>query len=220
MRDQPAGARFSLRDSAEQMIPVSDNTAADHLIERLGRAAVEARADRAGTAGRAQRAVPDRAGAVRAEARRARIATERFADAGPARRRALLPRVDALVPTLATADGWTAPRAIDRLEWFASPADLAHAIAILVDRSRDPKLRPLRAILSLNPGVELDRKVWPYVAYKGGSEPGVISLTWYAERKDGRAFVLPLVVNDTRRDVDATAAIAVAQSAFDLLARA
>ena len=36
-----AGTRRSLRYFAEQMISVSDNTAADHLIARLGRGAVE-----------------------------------------------------------------------------------------------------------------------------------------------------------------------------------
>ena len=32
--------------------------------------------------------------------------------------------------------------------------------------------------------------MWPYVAFKGGSEPGVLTLAWYAEREDGRAFVV------------------------------
>ena len=78
----------------------------------------------------------------------------------------------------------------------------------------------MRAILATNPGVQVDRKQWSYVGFKGGSEPGVLSMTWYLERKDGRAFVLSLVVNDTRHDIDAAAAIKVAEAAIALLARA
>ena len=145
---------------------------------------------------------------------------EAFAAASTAERRRLLPRIDALVPTLASGNGWTAPRSIDTLEWFASPADLAHAIAALVAEARDPALRPVRAILAINPGVQVDRKQWSYVGFKGGSEPGVLSMTWYLEREDGRAFVLSIVVNDTRHDIDAAAAVNVAESAIALLARA
>ena len=42
LRNEPAGRRFTLRRYAEEMIAVSDNTAADHLIHRLGRSDVEA----------------------------------------------------------------------------------------------------------------------------------------------------------------------------------
>ena len=45
-------------------------------------------------------------------------------------------------------------------------------------------------------------------------------MTWYLERKDGRAFVLSMVVNDTRHDIDAAAAVNVAEAAIALLARA
>ena len=42
MRNKPDGARVSVRDVADAMISVSDNTATDMLIARLGRRAVEA----------------------------------------------------------------------------------------------------------------------------------------------------------------------------------
>jgi putative hydrolase len=46
------------------------------------------------------------------------------------------------------------------------------------------------------------------VAFKGGSEPGVLSLSWLLERSDGRRFALALTATDPGAPVDeATAAI-------------
>lgn len=41
MRNEPAGKTFTVRQFAEKMISVSDNTATDHLLAFVGRAAVE-----------------------------------------------------------------------------------------------------------------------------------------------------------------------------------
>jgi beta-lactamase class A len=219
MRNQPAGRRFTLRHYAEQMISVSDNTAADHLIGRLGRRAVEAQL---------------RALANSAPARNEPFLTTRelfalklaapaplrnaFEHADSAGRRRLLPRIDALDPTLAEAAGWKNPRAIGSLEWFASPRDLAHALTTLLTDARSPRLAPLRAILATNPGIQLDRSSWHYIAFKGGSEPGVISLTLYLQRRDGHAFVLSIILNDEHKTIDDLAAVSAAQAAIALLA--
>jgi beta-lactamase class A len=219
MRAEPAGARFSLRHYAEQMISVSDNTAADHLIGRLGRATVEAELTALGNHSPASSEpflTTRELFALKLSA--PPTLRDAFARANPARRRQLLGRVDALNPAISAAAGWTTPRAIDRIEWFASPADLAHAIATLVGQARQPRLRPLRSILAINPGIQLNHTAWPYVAFKGGSEPGVISLTWYLQRHDGRSVVLSIVINDTHREIDTTATVALAQAAVGLLA--
>ncbi len=219
MRLEPAGATFTLLHYAQQMISVSDNTAADHLIHRLSRAAVEA-----------QLVALDNHSVARNEpflttremfALKLAAPTwlrEAFAGGDTAVREGLLARVDAITPTLAEASGWTTPRLIDSIEWFASPADLAHAISALEAQSREPGLSPVRQILAINPGVQLDPATWPYVGYKGGSEPGVISTTWYLERSDGRAFVLSIVLNDPASDISTLGEVSVAQAAINLLA--
>jgi hypothetical protein len=61
---------------------------------------------------------------------------------------------------------------------------------------------------------------WRYIAFKGGSEPGVLSLTWYLERADGRAFVLSIAVNDAKHPIDEAATILLAEGAAALLAHA
>jgi hypothetical protein len=81
-------------------------------------------------------------------------------------------------------------------------------------------LAPIRRILAQNPGIAFDKKTWPYVAFKGGSEPGVLSLTWLLERSDGRSFVLSIVLNDSARAIDEAGAVNVAEGAVNLLATA
>jgi hypothetical protein len=203
----------------QRMIASSDNTAADHLIRRLGRRAVEKASLRLGDHA-ARRNAPllttreafvlkldAPAGLVRAYVR-----------AGSKTRRHLLKRVDA-IPLSTAGVVWNKPRFIDRIEWFASPADLGRAMVGLQRLARKPKLAPIRAILSKNPGVPIDVKVWRYVAYKGGSEPGVLAFSWYLQRRDGRAFVLAIVLNDPRREIDLFPALSAAESALALLAR-
>jgi hypothetical protein len=58
------------------------------------------------------------------------------------------------------------------------------------------------------------------VAFKGGSEPGVLSFTWLLERADGHDFVLSIVLNDGTHGIDTAGAVTVAQGAVDLLAKA
>lgn len=216
MRNEPAGKRFTLRHYAGQMISASDNTAADHRIHRLGRAAVEAQLGKLG------HSVPSRNEpflttrelfALKLTAS-AKLRNE-FAAAGAAGRRKLLPRVDALGLKGAMSAPWPGPVDVDSIEWFASPRNLARAIAVLVARSET-----VRSILAINPGIQLDPKTWSYAGYKGGSEPGVLSLTWYLVRHDGKAFVLSVVLDDPHRAVDESSAVAVAEAAIGLLAKA
>ena len=221
MRLEPAGATFTLLHYAQQMISVSDNTAADHLIHRLGRAAVEAQLSALGnhSVSRNEPFLTTREMFALKLAAPASL-RDAFAAGDTALREKLLPSVDILTPTLAQASGWTTPRQIDSIEWFASPADLARAISSLEAQSDEPGLAPLRQILAINPGVQLDHATWSYVGYKGGSEPGVLSTTWYLERADGRRFVLSIVLNDPNRDISTLGEVSVAQAAIELLAHA
>jgi beta-lactamase class A len=219
MASEPAGTEHSLRDFAAQMISVSDNTAADHLIARLGRAAVERQLKPLGnhTPGRDEPFLTTRE--LFALKIAAPFALRRaYAHGDSAHRRALLTQIDALTPTLTESAGWSTPRLIDRVEWFASASDLARAISTLVTRSTEPRLAPLKTILGLNPGFTVDRSVWPYIAYKGGSEPGVFSQTWYLERHDGTHFTVSLIVNDPHHEIDETTAEALGQAVIARLA--
>jgi hypothetical protein len=219
MRNEPAGRKFTLLHYAQQMISVSDNTAADHLIGRLGRGAVEAQLVALANHSIAR----NEPFLTTRELFALKLAApsslrDAFAAGDTADRLRLLPRIDSLTPTIADAASWATPRDIDTIEWFASPADLAHAINQLEVDSTKPGLSALRQILAINPGVDFNRTIWPYVAFKGGSEPGVLSTTWYLRRRDGRTFVLSIVLNNPKADIGTLAEISVAEAAVNLLA--
>lgn len=221
MQDEPAGTTHTLRHVAEQMIAISDNTAADHLLAHLGRETVEASQASLGHSDPTLnqpflstrelfvlKLVFDDA------------AVGRYLAADTAeRRRILAEEVAPLEPTIAQAAGWTSPRFIDTLEWFASTEDLCRAMAALHALAAQPGLEPVAAILAVNPGIPFDPRQWTYVGYKGGSEPGVLNLTWLLERADGRWFVLAITLNDPGRLIPEADAIDLARSAAALLAQ-
>jgi hypothetical protein len=222
MQDEAAGTTFPLREFATRMISISDNTAADHLLFRVGRDAVEAMLPRMGMADPAAN-VPFLAAGdlfVLKATRFADLATRYLAADADERRELLDGEVAAASVTLADFGDWTTPRAIDTLEWFASTSDLCRVMAWLsAEAAAGEAGAPVMDVLAVNPGLRLDAAVWPYVGFKGGSEPGVLQLTWLLERADGQSFVLSMTLNDPGSAADDVAsAIALAQGAVALLA--
>ena len=74
----------------------------------------------------------------------------------------------------------------------------------LHEAASTPGLESVRDILSINPGIPFDERVWPFVGYKGGSEKGVFAMSWLLERHDGRLFFLAVILNDGTRRIDET----------------
>lgn len=221
MQDDPAGTQHSLAEFATRMISISDNTAADHLIHRLGRANVEKNLSAMGMVdpSRTTPFLTARDMFVLKATGNADLAKAYLA-ADAAGRRALLDGRVASTP-IAGADlaDWAAPRQIDTLEWFASTTDLCAAMATLRDVGSRPGMGPVLDALAVNAGMPVDIVRWPYVGFKGGSEPGVLQLTWLLRRADDRWFVLAITLDDP---ADATghslAAVGLAHGALDLLA--
>jgi hypothetical protein len=119
-----------------------------------------------------------------------------------AQRRLLDTNADRLV--LAHVDGVSfggKPRFIDSLEWFATPNDLARALADLEARN-DPQAMAAMAINNgVGPAASAD---WRYLGYKGGSELGVLSMSLLGQRKsDGKWFVVTASWNNPDADVAA-----------------
>ncbi len=151
--------------------------------------------------------------------RNAELTSEFVASDSFGRRTLLEGRVASTPIALTDLGDWTAPRHIDTVEWFASTSDLCAAMARLRDFGTQPDLAPVLDILSVNPGMPFDPARWPYVGFKGGSEPGVLQLTWLVRRDDDRWFVLSITVDDPADATDRTLPIVeIARGAFDLLA--
>ncbi len=99
------------------------------------------------------------------------------------------------------------PKAID-LEWFASPSDMAKLFAHM-RKTADPKAF---AIMAINPSAtDAIKANWGTIGFKGGSEPGVLNLTWLLTDKAGRDWVLTLGWNNPGAVVDEGKLEAIAQ---------
>ncbi len=219
MQNEPNGARFSVRHFATQMISISDNTATDHLLHAVGRKAAEAAVASSGHTAPA-RNVPFLSTRELFLLKLALSDEERktYLDSKPAKRRAYLDRILAR-RSLTDAGGieWSAPRQIESLEWFASPNDLCRAMAALIARTGSDAGKPILDVLSKNPGLPIDAAKWPFIGFKGGSEPGVMNLSWILRRDDGRWFFASFGFNDPARALDESKILRVAGSVFALL---
>jgi hypothetical protein len=59
--------------------------------------------------------------------------------------------------------------------------------------------------------------MWTGFAYKGGSEPGVVFLSWLLHARDGRRLVVVASAVDPTDPVDELELAAIAQGAIELL---
>jgi beta-lactamase class A len=199
LQNDPDGTRVSVLRVATDMISISDNTAANMLIALLGGPGVEAAARASGMADPALDVpfLTTRELFVLKLHDWPKLA-ERYLALGAAGRQALLSgTVDrAALSTLPTVS-WTGPRDIGSLEWFASPTDICHVFASLATLARQPKLAPLAGILERNAGgMSLDPSRWRPVWFKGGSEPGVLTLSYLATTRTGQAYVASVLAEN------------------------
>jgi hypothetical protein len=186
------GTELTLRQYAEWMISISDNSATDHLMYRLGRAVVEAAMETAGvTDPAANRPMLTTRELFLLKWGTTVPATEYLALDEAGRRQVLDERLGGvdLVEGLGAAFRPGAPTAVEELEWFATPLDMCRTHVWLASLAARPGLEPVAEILALNPGLPFPDR-WRDVRFKGGSEPGVMFVAWRLEQTDGRVFVV------------------------------
>lgn len=205
----PAGTRVSLKDLAQAMIWNSDNTATDHLIQRLGRDNVQRAFARYGHGNNTLNApllLTHEMFAIKMGQSASWMAL--YGAATEQERLAMLQRdIDpiAVDPTGGWGQ-WDGPTAIDSVEWFASASDLCRAMASLWTMGAQPGLAPVRDILSGNRFGITDTTTWPRAGYKGGLESGVVNMTFVLERDDGRVFFVSAGYNDPSASIDTATA--------------
>jgi hypothetical protein len=195
----PPGTLLSLRQYANAMISISDNTATDHLMGRLGRVRVEAQQLRFGMAAFRHNApfLTTRELFTLKLTDYPRMATIFAGLPSPLQRVYLAGVVDELpLPSAESVESWTTPRSIDTIEWFASPADICRAFAGLETQAATPGLEPVGDALSLEDGaLLLDPDTWRQTWFKGGSELGVLTLNYLARTSD-ETYVVSAMVSD------------------------
>ena len=181
MQAWPAGTPVTLATLAAEMISISDNTATDTLIHTLGRAAIEpyAGANVPLLTTRAMFALKTKNGGALRAAWRAGDATAR---------RALIARLEAApldenALALAPADA--------DIEWHFTNRRLCALMAGVRDLP----------LFTINPGVA-NASDWKHVAFKGGSDSGVISMTTWLTAKNGTQFCVSATLDDRTAEVD------------------
>jgi beta-lactamase class A len=200
VQDWPKGSPVTLHSLAALMISMSDNSATDTLLGVLGRDRVE-------------RLLPE-LGVRAPERNRPFLATrdafalklgdpallERWKAADEAGRRALLPALERIeAASLDPARRGGRPAEIATVECFASTADLVRTLDWL-RRSGD---RTALDLLAINPG--LGRPLageFGYFGYKGGSEPGVLNLSFLLRTRSGRWIAVSATWNNKAAAVD------------------
>lgn len=208
----PQGAPITLHTLATQMISISDNTATDQLLSILGRNAVESEVAASGHS--------DPSLLVPFMATREMFALKISGDVEAYRTMDAAERLAVLEATADTEiEGFDfmmaftgGPNAID-IEWFASAEDLANLLRRLQELD-DPAAR---AIMGVNRAVADDLiGDYHYVGYKGGSEPGVLNLTWLLQDRAADWHVVSLGWNNPDAEVDHDAFRAIAMRAIAL----
>ncbi len=205
----PAGTPMTLQALATLMVSISDNTAADTLLVALGRRQVDAMAAAHG----GSTPVPTTRELFVLKSDPALTAA--WASADPAGRRALLSDRAATMAhaTIDPAIFAGGPVATDRVEWFAPPS----AMATLLDTlRRDPVAA---AIMAVNPGTDrVTAARFAYVGYKGGSEPGVLTMNFVVRTKAGHWFALSTAWHRSDAAVEEAVLAALAARALGMAA--
>ena len=213
LRDWPDGSPLTAHTLAALMIYESDNTASDALISALGRRTIEAGLAALGHSdpGRLKPFLKT------AEMFRLKSGTEAALKYINLPVEGKYPFLSELAKTPLSAERFTqSPFGIDKIEWFASPADLCRVMAYFAEKQDIKALE----ILALNPGLDIPRENFFYAGYKGGSEPGVISMTWLLKNKKLDWYCLSASWNNEKDKLEETKFFGLMQSALNALAAA
>ncbi len=198
MQSWPHGAPVTLHTLATQMISISDNTATDHLLALLGRENVEQRQVAMGHTDPARnRPFMSTLDLFRLKFTNEGRPAHRYATLDEAGKRDML-RVLASTQGQDTVEFVDTVMLPDKVEWFARTPDLVRAMDWFRTTSGGDVHAPVLRILGVNPGVEIDKATWPYVGYKGGSETGVLNMTYLLRHRNGHWYAVS--VGWMRRD--------------------
>jgi hypothetical protein len=219
----PKGSPVTLATLASLMISESDNTATDHLLFTLGREKVEAMLPVMGNSSAARNQPFLSTGEMfrMKYFDGGKLAEEYLKLDVPARREFLAKEVAAqpLDPKQMDPGALVHPSHIDTVEWFASAHDLARAMDWLRRATESPETKAVREILGINPGLDISKEDFPFIGFKGGSEVGVLNLTYLLRAQNGDWYAASAGWNDPDAAVDEQKPIGLMTRALCLLGK-
>lgn len=214
MSEWPNHMPVTLSTLALKMIWISDNTATDHLHYLLGRQRIEAQMATMGHA--------------HPEWNRPLLSTREMTQLRD--HKAGMPgreyqKLDETAKRTFLADRLVSPAdyealdfdtaAFDVAEWYATPLDMARAMAWL-QRHTEPNLpaNGVRDILAVETKLKHDHKIWPYVGFKGGSEDQILAGNWLLKHENGHWYTFHLFWNNPQGKADPQAFIQALETIF------
>lgn len=211
----PLGTPVTLEQLASWMIAVSDNAASDELLFLLGRDRIEARVLIVGHSD------PDKlfpflstveAFLLKSDFKATRA---KYMAASEAKQRALLKRkISGIGFEKINLDTLIAkPAAIDSIEWFAAPND----VVLLMDHLRRMNNKVALEIMAKSVAPSTAKR-WQYVGSKGGSELGVIAMSFLAQAPSSEWYIVTGSWNNPLQAVDENSFIALMQRALNSVA--
>jgi beta-lactamase class A len=189
----PPGALVSVRTAAEKMIANSDNMATDLLIDRVGTQAIERALVSAGHHDPASMTPFPTMHELFSVGWGEPDLREQWKQASPQARARLLQQTNSRpyrpdpTRTHTPASGYGA-------EWYGSAEDICRVHAGL-QATAVGAAEPVKQIMSVIPGIDLDHEQWPYVGAKAGNLPGDMTFSWYAVDRSGQAWVISFQLN-------------------------
>jgi beta-lactamase class A len=198
--DWPDGTPMTLEMLAGFMISRSDNTGTDSIFHIVGRRNAEAYTGR-------NRPLLSTHDLYFFRDLRNRAWVERYRRGSEAQRRAILKVIQDRPLDLDSGVFINSPHDFD-IEWHFTNRELCALIAQVADL-------PIMGIIAHG----IDKREWARVAFKGGSEPGVISGTWSLTSKSGRTYCVSASWNNSREIVDQGPFIGILKALFDVVKR-
>lgn len=198
LQDWPAESPLTVHTLATLMISISDNTATDTLLHLVGRSAVE---EYAGD----NRPLLTTQEIFKLKALPNADLLNTYLAGDEAAKRQVLAELAGL-PLPAPADFPSTPNLA--VEWFFTPGELCDLMRQVQGLD----------VMTVNPGVAPPAD-WTYVAFKGGSETGVLNLTHWLEADDGTTYCVVVTQNRTDAAVNEAQLTALTRALIGILAR-
>lgn len=173
----PEGTPLTVATLENEMISISDNTAADAMLSIVGREQAEKFAPR-------NKPFLSTREAFTLKAKSNAALLERYRKADESGRRAMLAELDAQPRPNVNEFSATEVMAQD-IEWFFTPGELC----ALAEKTADADA------FRINPGLA-KKDQWQQIAFKGGSEGGVLNLTTAMTGKNGKHYCVAATWNN------------------------
>lgn len=182
VQDWPDGSQVTLDTLATLMISISDNTATDVLIQSIGRETVEALTDLN------RPFLSTKEAFTLKNPENARLLRRYRNGDVDARRRVIQELGDRPLPGKSTFS--STPAEVD-VEWFFTPRELCNLMETVADLPA----------MQINPGAA-NPNDWEQIAFKGGSEPGVLNLTTQLQNAQGQTYCVSATWNSTEQPLN------------------